>query len=221
MADELRPIIEAAKRGDRMALERLGACADRFIRIFSGKLSRRVRRTRGSTVDFVLEGLAEALAHLPEYEYRSDETFYAWVARHIEHRIIDVHRAEGRDKRAAEPVPLAGQGGATSGGSVGPPAAGPSPSQVVSSAEVLHALGSAILSVQVEHPREMEAVVLKLFEECSFPEISERLSLDSEKSARLLFAQGIELLRPRVRRLTGSDDRPGLYPLDLGEGKTP
>lgn len=218
MAEDLRPIIEAAKGGDRSALERLAGCADRFLRIFSGKLSRRVRRARGSTVDFVLEGLGEALAHLTDYEYRSDEAFYAWIARHIRSKIIDAHRAEGRAKRDAPAVPLEDPGGESSRG---PAADGPSPSRVISDRETLHALGSAILAVQVDHPREMEAVTLKVFEGCSFPEISERLSLESEKRARILVARGIDLLRPRVRRLTGSDDRPGLFSLDLGEGGDP
>jgi RNA polymerase sigma factor (sigma-70 family) len=218
MAEDLRRIIEAAKGGDRAALERLGGCADRFIRIFSGRLSRRVRRARGSTVDFVLEGLGEALAHLPEHEYRSDEAFYAWAASHIRSKIIDAHRAEAREKRGGpEGIPAGPEGEMARE----PAAEEESPSQAAASRETLHALGSAILAVQVEHPREMEAVVLKVFEGCSFPEIGDRLSLGSEKRARLLFARGIDLLRPRVRRLAGSDDRPGLFPLDLGEGGSP
>lgn len=217
MAEDLRSIIEAAKGGDRSALERLAGCADRFLRIFSGKLSRRVRRSRGSTVDFVLEGLGEALARLQDYEYRSDETFYAWIARHIRSKIIDAHRAEGRAKRGAPAVPLQDSGGS----SRGPAADEPSPSRVVSARETLHALGSAVLAIQVDHPQEMEAVTLKVFEGYSFPEISERMALDSEKRARILVARGIDLLRPRVRRLTGSDDRPGLFPLDLDAGGDP
>jgi RNA polymerase sigma factor (sigma-70 family) len=216
MSAELLPIIEAAKSGDRAALERLGKCADRFLRIFSGKLSSRVRRTRGSTMDFVLEGLAEALSHLSEHEYQSDESFYAWVSRHIQHKIIDAHRAEGRRKRAAEPLPLDAREGSRM---EAPAAHQQSPSQAASAGEVLQALGSAILAVQVEHSLEMEAVVLKVYEGKSFPEISDELSLGSEKCARILFAKGLELLRPRVRRLTGSDDRPGEFPLELDGGR--
>ncbi|MBI4602837.1 MAG: hypothetical protein HY721_12845 [Planctomycetes bacterium] len=216
MSEELRPIIEAAKRGDREALNLLGGCADRFLRIFSGRLSRRVRRACGSTADFVLEGLADALARLPAHEYRSDEAFYAWVGQHIHHRIIDAHRAEGRKKRGDEPLPLDGLEGC---GSRGPAAAGPSPSEEASAAEAHSRLGEAILAVQVEHPREMEAVVLRVFEGSSFPEIRERLSLDSERCARLLFLRGLDQLRPRVRRLAGSDDRPGRFDVQ-GEGRS-
>ena len=106
MAELLRSTIQSARDGDRAALNQLAACVDRFVRIFSGSLSRHLRRTHGSTIDFVLEGVAEALAHLDEFEYESDEQFYAWVSRHIRSRIIDAARAEDRQKRAGRPVHL-------------------------------------------------------------------------------------------------------------------
>src|SRR6185295_8202133 len=80
MAEALRTLIETARKGDRQALNSLAGCVDRFVRIHSGALSNHLRKTYGSTVDFVLEGLAEALARLPEFEYRSDEQFYSWVS---------------------------------------------------------------------------------------------------------------------------------------------
>ena len=40
--------------------------------------------------------------------------------------------------------------------------------------------------------------ILKVFEGHSWPELKEAMGLSSEKRARTLFAQGLELLRPRI-----------------------
>jgi DNA-directed RNA polymerase specialized sigma24 family protein len=191
----LRPLVEAAKGGDREALNKLAACADRFVRIFSGSLSRTVRRAHGSTVDFVLEGLAEAMARIGHFEYRSDEEFYSWVARHIRNRIISAARREHRVKRAARPGEL------RESAIEGP---GPTGSGIVSDEEMRSAVGHAVIEAQVEHPEEMEAVLLKVFEGLSWPQIKEAMSLTSEKRARTLFARGIDLLRPIVERSLGA-----------------
>jgi RNA polymerase sigma factor (sigma-70 family) len=196
MAETLGPLIAAARAGDRRALETLAGCADRFLRIFHGSLSRNVRRARGSTIDFVLEGLGDALSRLSELEYRSDEEFYAWLGRSIQNRIIDAHRAEARQKRAVAPVALAGQESRV-------PARDPSPSQVITTEELRRAAGGALLEIQLDHPEEMEIVLLKVFEGRTWPEIKEALGLTSEKRARTLFARGIDLLRPRIEERLG------------------
>ncbi|MBI4602589.1 MAG: hypothetical protein HY721_11575 [Planctomycetes bacterium] len=196
MADTLRPLIERAKAGDREALSALAGCVDRFVRIFSGSLSQSVRRAYGSTVDFVLEGLAEALSKLEAFEYRSDEDFYAWAKRFIRNRIVDAGRREGREKRAGRPVVLGDHAGLVE-------SPGPTASQIVCKEEVRAAAARAILELQVEHPREMEAVLLKVFEGQSWPELKDALGLSSEKRARTLFARGLEILRPHVERSLG------------------
>jgi hypothetical protein len=49
----------------------------------------------------------------------------------------------------------------------------------------------------------MEAVVLKVYEGLSWPELKDAMGLTSEKRARTLVARGLELLRPRVERALG------------------
>ncbi|MBI4604196.1 MAG: hypothetical protein HY721_19735 [Planctomycetes bacterium] len=196
MSEVLRPLVGAARRGDAAAINSLASCVDRFVRVHSGSLSRQLRRTRGSTVDFVLEGLAEALARLPDFEYRSDEGFYAWVSRCIRNRIADAGREEAAAKLAVRPKELGGD-------DEGPAAPGPTPSSVVSAEEFRSAVGTVLLELQVERPREMEVVVMKLFDGLSWPEIRERLGLATEKKARVLFARGLDLLRPRVKEAIG------------------
>ena len=93
-----RYLVEAAKEGDREAINTLSGCVDRFVRLFRGNLSRSVRRAYGSTIDFVCEGLAEAMSKLEDFEYRSDEEFYAWAARHIRSRIVSAGRHGGRSE---------------------------------------------------------------------------------------------------------------------------
>lgn len=197
MSETLRPLIERAQAGDRDALNELARCVDRFVRIFSGRLGRHLRRTTGSTIDFVLEGLAEALARLPEFEYRSDEQFYAWTSRYIRNRIVDAARYENRDRRAGRPVPL--------GSRLDEPAGrDPTASQVLSELEFREAIGTAIVQLQLEHPDEMEAVILKLFEGLSWSGLRARLALSSEKRGRTLFARGVDLLRPRLDEALGT-----------------
>ncbi len=198
MSEELRPIVAAAQAGDREALERLGGCVDRFVRIFSGKLSRQVRRVHGSTIDFVLEGIAHALRGLDSFEYESDEHFYAWITRSIRGRIVDAWRGEERQKRAGRPLPIAD-------GGYEPPAPDPTASRVVSESELRGVIGREVLSLHVDHPREMEVVVLKLFEGESWARIREILELSSDRRARTLFAHGIDLLRPGLGRSLGED----------------
>src|SRR4029453_16664997 len=106
MAEALRALVLDAQRGDRRALNALAGCVDRFVRIFSGRLSRRIRRSQGSTIDFVLQGLAEAFAHLGDFEYKSDEEFYGGPASHVRHRMAAAGRAASRQKRGGDPLDL-------------------------------------------------------------------------------------------------------------------
>ena len=197
MADLLRPLVEAARRGERKALNELAGCSDRFVRMFHGSLSQHVRKAHGSTIDFVLEGLAEALAELDRFEYRSDEQFYAWIARAVQGRIIDAWRREGRRKRAGRPLSLADDGGE-------PDSRARSPSQLASADELRREVARHILELHVERPREMEAVVLKAFDGMSWAQIRRALGLSSDRVGRTLFAGGIELLRPRLERALGA-----------------
>jgi RNA polymerase sigma factor (sigma-70 family) len=196
MAEALRTLIETARHGDRQALNSLAGCVDRFVRMHSGALSSHVRKTYGSTVDFVLEGLAEALARLPEFEYRSDEQFYAWVSLYIRNRITDAARHESADKRAGRPLAL-------DASSPVPERTDLSPTSLASSEELRSVLKKTILELQVEHPLEMEVVVLKLFEGKSWPAIRAHFDLSSEKRARTLFSHSLDLIRMRIKEILG------------------
>lgn len=196
MAEVLRPLVEASQRGDREALGALAGCVDRFVRIFSGSLSRRLRQGYGSTVDFVLEGLAEAMAKLPDFEYRSDEQFYAWVSSYIRGRILDAGRRTERRKGVERGIQLGDEIEAL-------PTPDPTASATFSTREVRTVVGDAILSLQITDPLEMEVVVLKVFESKSWPQIRDQLDLTSEKRARTLFTRGISLLRPSLGRSLG------------------
>jgi RNA polymerase sigma factor (sigma-70 family) len=198
MADALRPLIEAAKKGDRDALNDLAGCVDRFQRIFSGSISRHLRRSQGSTIDFVLEGVAEALADLDKFEYLSDEQFYGWISKTIRSRMVDAWRHEGRQKRAGRPVAIGES-------DLHPPSDDPTSSRVVSDRELKLEVGRIVLQMQVEHPREMEVVVLKVFEGLSWAGIRDELGLTSDRVGRTLFAKGIDRLRPLLRESLGQD----------------
>ncbi len=196
MSQTLRPLIEAARTGDREALNTLASCVDRFVRVFSGTLSHTVRRAYGSTIDFVLEGLAEALSKLDEFEYRSDRDFYAWASRFIRHRIVDAGRRQQSLKRAGRPDELGDQADEVR-------SFDPTASQIVSREEVHEVTGRALLELQLEYPEEMEAVLLKVFEGHSWRELEQALGLSSAKRGRTLVARGLERLRPRLEERLG------------------
>jgi DNA-directed RNA polymerase specialized sigma24 family protein len=198
MSQALRSLVDGARAGDRAALKELAGCVDRFLRIFSGALSRGVRRAHGSTADFVLEGLAEALAKLDDFQYTTDQEFYAWAGRFIRHRIIDAGRREGRQKRGVQPAVLGSRAGAVEAGD-------PTASEVACREEVREVAGRVLLELQIEHPLEMEAVVLKVFDELSWPELRDAMSLTSDKRARTLVARGFDLLKPRLEERLGPD----------------
>lgn len=203
MAETLRGLVAAAQRGDAEALGALAGCVDRFQRMFRGSLSPQVRRAQGSTIDFVLEGVARALAEIGRFEYESDEHFYAWITRAIRGRIIDGWRGESRQKRAGRPVSLEAR--------VSDPAArDASISEEAGRRELREAIANAVLEEQLVHPQEMEVVVLKVFDGESWSGIRNLLELSSEQKARTLFARGLDLLRVRIR-----DRFPALRPGDL------
>ncbi|HZN58536.1 MAG TPA: hypothetical protein VFD71_10720, partial [Planctomycetota bacterium] len=79
----------------------------------------------------------------------------------------------------------------------------PTASQAASAREARDIAAQALLALQVDHPEEMEAVVLKVYEGLSWPELKDAMGLTSEKRARTLVARGLELLRPRVERALG------------------
>jgi len=196
MTQTLRPLVEAAKQGDREAINTLSGCVDRFVRLFRGNLSRSVRRAYGSTIDFVCEGLAEAMSRLEDFEYRSDEEFYAWASRHIRNRIVSAGRHGGRQKRAGHPQDL----GEADGQLESPD---PTASQIVSKKEVRDAAGKALVDLQLRYPEEMDVVLLKVFEGESWASIQQILGLSSQKRARTLFARGVDFLRPEVEKNLG------------------
>ncbi len=196
MSQILRPLIEAAKSGDRRAKDALAGCVDRFVRLFSGTLTRQVRRAYGSTMDFINEGLAEALSRLGEFDYRSDEEFYAWVGRLVRSRIVDALRREGRKKRAGGPMQLDEEIAV-------PAAVAETPSELVSADEFREAVRQAVLELQVDHPQEMEAVLLRVFEDETWEAVQQCLGLNSMKRARTLCARGLDLLRPHVEKAIG------------------
>jgi DNA-directed RNA polymerase specialized sigma24 family protein len=206
MAEKLRPLIEAAQAGDRRALDALAGCVDSFVRVFHGSLSHEVRRSSGSTIDFVLEGLSDALGRLESFQYRSDQEFYAWVTQFIRHRILAASRNARRKKRAPRPFPLDSHASHIE-------SPGPTASEAAAADEVRALVGKALVELQVDHALEMKVVLLKVFEGRSWPEIQGLLGLSSQKRARTLFAKGLDLVRPRIEQALG----PQLFEGFLGQ----
>jgi RNA polymerase sigma factor (sigma-70 family) len=195
MTELLRSLVGSAQTGDHEALNQLARCSDRFVRMFSGSLSRRIRNAYGSTMDFVMEGLADAFVNLKDFRYQSDEHFYAWVARAIRSRMIDAWRREGSQKRAGRPIALEE--------ALLPSPGSPTASTILSEKELRAEVARYILQLQIEHPSEMEVVVLKVFDGLSWSEIGDYLDLSSDRVGRTMFARGVDLLRPHLEKALG------------------
>lgn len=94
-------LFEAARRGDRDAVERL---IERhlprlhaFVRI---RLGDRVR-AREASMDVVQSVCRELLAATPQFSFRGEERFRDWLFTSALNKIRDKHRFHGRDKRDA------------------------------------------------------------------------------------------------------------------------
>lgn len=187
-------LLTRAKLGSDAALNLLyEQCAARLLAFIRLRLGRDLR-TKLESTDILQATMLKSLAHL--HELKGDETrsLMAWLARIAEHEIrdrADYHHRQRREAAREVPVdeelPLA----VTARSAL---------SQVIFD-ERARQLEAAIETLTPAH---RELILLRKFEELTFPEIAKRLG-KSEDACRMQFARAMAALTMAMQT-PGSED---------------
>lgn len=187
-------LLRRAKQGSEAALNLLyEQCAGRLLAYIRLRLGRELRAKLESR-DILQATLLKSLTHLHELEGEERKSLMAWLARIAEHEIrdrADYHQRQRRD--AAREVGIGDD----------PPiaaAARSALSQVILDEEAQQ-LEAALETLTPAH---REVILLRKFEELTFPEIARRLG-KSDDACRMLFARAMTSLTMALQR-PGSTD---------------
>jgi RNA polymerase sigma-70 factor (ECF subfamily) len=188
--DVIRAALDRPGRGtplDGEALDRLyQRYAPRLHSYIRLKIGRRLREKMESG-DILQATLLKSYQHLGEFRGSDGRALMAWLAKIADREIVDRADFHGRQRRAAA-------------------LEAPLDDQPEMAARVRSALSQAIAgerTAQLEAAIESlsdahrEIILLRKFEELSFPEIAERLG-KSEDACRMLFARAMTALTLRV-----------------------
>lgn len=188
--DVIRAALDGARGGappDQAALDRLyGRFAPRLLSYIRLKIGRRLRE-RLESRDILQATLLKSYQHLGGFRGDDGRALMAWLARIADREIADRADFHGRQRRAAAAeVPFDDQ---------------PEIAARVRSAltqvivdERAGRLEAAIASLPDAH---REIILLRKFEDLTFPEIGERLGR-SEDACRMLFARAMTALTLRL-----------------------
>ncbi len=176
-------LLRRAKQGSEAALTLLyEQCAGRLLAYIRLRLGRELRAKLESR-DILQATLLKSLTHLHELKGDERESLMAWLARIAEHEIrdrADYHQRQRRD--AAREVAIDDESPLAA-------AARSALSQVILD-ERARELEAAMDTLSPAH---REVILLRKFEELSFPEIARRLG-KSEDACRMLFARAMTAL---------------------------
>lgn len=182
---ETAALIERARAGSGDALNALYArCASKLLPLIRLRMGRSLRRDLESR-DILQAVLLKSFQRIGQFEGSATGSLMAWLARIAENEIRDRADYQGRQRRdAARRVPL----------------------DAVDEQELPTPLRSALtLAIRNEDARRLERalevlteshreiILLRQFEELSFPEIAARLG-KSEDACRMMFARAMTAL---------------------------
>jgi RNA polymerase sigma-70 factor (ECF subfamily) len=194
-------LLARAKQGSDAALNLLyEQCAARLLGFIRLRLGRELRAKLEST-DILQATLLKSLTHLHELKGNETGSLMAWLARIAEREIhdrADYHHRQRREAAREVPVddelPLA----ATARSAL---------SQVIFD-ERARQLEAAIETLSPAH---REVILLRTFEELSFPEIAKRLG-KTEDACRMLFARAMTALTMAMQKPESEDLGPRSRP---------
>ena len=185
---ETARLLRRARDGEREALDALYQCVGAkllaFIRLRLGRSLRSQLESR----DVLQATLLKSFEHLQQFEQSDGASLMAWLTRIAENEIrdrADFHTRQRRDVRAEVPLDT---------GHAGVAAAARSALTQVILDERAERLEAALETLEPHH---REVIILRSFEELSFPEIGARLG-KSEDACRMLFARAMAALTMRM-----------------------
>jgi RNA polymerase sigma-70 factor, ECF subfamily len=160
---DLEGLIDAARAGDRVALNRLLAHArPRLLAV-----AQRMLRDRDDAEDVVQEALVKVCRHLTRFEGRS--AFSTWLHRIVVNAALDrMRRQQARWDRSTDILPEPGRSGAVE------PVDEETPERLVSRAETGAAVKGAIACLSESH---QEVLALREFDGESYQAISDIVSV--------------------------------------------
>lgn len=179
--------------GDRAAL---GVLLERDlpqIRAFVRRRLGGLLRRRGETQDYVHDAMIKVLEYGPRFVTADRSRFQALLARIVENHLRDQwdwHSAQRRAPARERPLPTE---------TVLHIDAGTRPSEAASRGEVRDWIH---LAMELLEPQDREVLILRQWDELTFPAIAERLGI-AEDAARMRFRRALGRLGGKVRELRG------------------
>ena len=184
-------LIRAFRGGNSSALDELFArYLPRVRQIVSLRMGWKLRRLL-EVDDVVQEVLLGVLGDIDRYECRSEGSFHNWLARCVEREIIDLSRAQNRQKRGGGRVRRFADYGTGVLGSAVFAGKFPTPSQEVCADETAERVEEALLELPAS---QRELIVLRSVCGMSFSEIAAELDAPSEGSLRVAYSRALRKL---------------------------
>jgi RNA polymerase sigma-70 factor (ECF subfamily) len=172
-------LVERVKQGDQDAFSRLfEKYRSRLAVLIHYKLGANVRRD--ADVDDVLqETLLRAFRDIEHFEYQAPGSFLSWLARIADHVIVDMARAQTRQKRAGEHVAFRSE--SNPGGPE--PADYNTPSRIFTENESLGEFVETLSRLPEDYRR---VILLAKVEGLTTSEVAQRLEKSNEATSLLL-----------------------------------
>lgn len=199
-SEKTRVLVDRTQSGNREAREELfQRYSATVLGIVRRRLGMRLRR-REQSQDILQSALLEALARLDTFQMCDEGSLVRWLARLVETTIrnrADYHHAAGRDPDREQPIEGSAAGRDGGSGPIGLPA-----SQASLTREIVRKEEQALVRGCVDGlpERYRTVIVMRDFENASWPEIVECLRLPSENAARMVHLRAVEKLGELLRR---------------------
>src|SRR5262245_55783523 len=172
-------LVERVQHGDEDAFAALFAkCRSRLAVITHCRLSSDLRRD-ADVDDILQETMLRAFRDIQRFEYRAPGSFMSWLVRIAEHVMVDMARAQERQKRAGEHVRLRSE--SNPGGPE--PAHSYTPSRIFRENE---SLGRFVETLKLLPEDYRRVILLAKVEGLSISEIAARLEKSNEATSLLL-----------------------------------
>ncbi len=145
--------------------------------------------------DVVQGVMLRVIGGIDRFEHRGEGSFRNWLARCVEHELIDALRGAQREKRGGGQVRRFGDCRSTLLPSALLADDGATPSQYAHAEELADSIETELLAMPAHH---REIVVLRCICGMSFAEICEAMGFSREGSARVAFQRAVQRLKDAV-----------------------